>query len=81
MPRTKGKGKEKKKQRPDAVGPDLSGLNPLRAGMPSPDSITGVEQMERGGKTYRIIKTDEVDAYEEPPKRRRGRGARPTSRR
>jgi hypothetical protein len=74
MPRTKGK---KKGGAPPADrAPDISGLDPLRAGMPAPDSIVGVEQMERGGKVYRIIKTDEVDAYEEPPKRRRRRGAK-----
>ena len=74
MPRTKGKKKEG--ARPAPGTPGVTGLNPLRAGMPAPDSITGVEQMERGGKVYRIIKTDEVDAYEEPPKGRRGRGAK-----
>ena len=74
MPRTKGK---KRAGAPPAAGaPDLSGLDPQRAGMPAPDSIIGVEQMERGGKVYRIIKTDEVDAYEEPPKRKRRRAAK-----
>jgi len=74
MPRTKGK---KKAGAPPASGaPELSGLDLQRAGMPAPDSIIGVEQMERGGKVYRIIKTDEVDAYEEPPKRKRPRGAK-----
>ena len=80
MPRTKGKKKEGAQKkgggRPAAGAPGVSGLNPLRAGMPAPDSITGVEQMERGGKVYRVIKTDEVDAYEEPPKGRRRRGAK-----
>ena len=74
MPRTKGKKKEG--ARPAAGAPGATGLNPLRAGMPAPDSITGVEQMERGGKVYRIIKTDEVDAYDEPPKGGRRRGAK-----
>ena len=71
MPRTKGESG--KGARPAADGPRVDDLNFERAGMPAPDSIIGVEQMERGGKVYRIIKTDEVDAYEEPPKRARAR--------
>ena len=75
MPRTKGE--ETKGARPARGRPRVSDLNLERAGMPAPDSITGVEQMERGGKVYRIIKTDEVDAYDEPPKSRRTkRGAK-----
>lgn len=35
--------------------------------MPAQDSILGVKEMKRAGKTFRIIKTDEVDEYEEPP--------------
>lgn len=35
--------------------------------MPAMDSITGVKEMKRGGKVFRIIKTNEVDEYEEPP--------------
>lgn len=42
-------------------------LDPFRRGMPALDSITGVKEMKRGGKVFRIIKTDEVDEYEEPP--------------
>jgi hypothetical protein len=42
-------------------------LDPLRRGMPAQDSILGVKEMKRAGKTFRIIKTDEVDEYEEPP--------------
>lgn len=48
-------------------------LDPLRRGMPAQDSITGVKEMKQGGKVYRIIKTSEVDEYEEPLK---GRGKR-----
>lgn len=70
------KGKKGEGARPADGVPGVSGLDPMRAGMPAPDSITGVEQMERGGKVYRIIKTDEVDAYDEPPKRRRRRSAK-----
>jgi hypothetical protein len=36
--------------------------------MPAPDSITGIKQIKRGGKVYRIIKTNETDAYDEPVK-------------
>ncbi|MBV9924191.1 MAG: hypothetical protein JOZ96_04055 [Acidobacteria bacterium] len=72
MPRAKGK--KKGAARPAASdAPDVSDLNLLRAGMPAADSITGVEQMERGGKVFRIIKTREVDAYDEPPKPERRR--------
>ena len=44
-------------------------LDPLRRGMPALDSITGVKEMKRGGKVFRIIKTVEVDEYEEPPQK------------
>jgi len=71
MPRTKGK--KKGRARPAAGEPGVSGLNPLRAGMPAPDSIIGVERMERGGKVYRIIKTDERDEYDKPEGSGRGR--------
>jgi len=42
-------------------------LDPLRAGMPSPDSITGVEEFSKGKKVFRIIHTNEVDEYERAP--------------
>jgi hypothetical protein len=71
----RAKGKKKEAARDDDDAPDVSDLNLQRAGMPAPDSITGVRQMERGGKVYRIIKTREVDAYEESPKPKR-RGAK-----
>jgi hypothetical protein len=64
--------KGKKKRKPDtAVRPDESAtasLDPLRTGMPALDSITGVKEFRKGKKVYRIIKTDEVDEYETPPK-------------
>jgi hypothetical protein len=41
-------------------------LNPLRRGMPAQDSILGVKEMKRGGQVYRVIKTTEIDEYEEP---------------
>ena len=74
MPRAKGKKKAGARPAPGAQ--DVSGLNPLRAGMPAADSIVGVERMERGGKVYTVIKTDEVDGYEERPKARRRRAAK-----
>jgi hypothetical protein len=47
-------------------------LDPLRAGMPALDSITGVEEFKKGKKVFRIIHTNEVDEYDEaPPKARR----------
>jgi hypothetical protein len=42
-------------------------LDPLRAGMPALDSITGVEEFRKGKKALRIIHTNEVDAYERAP--------------
>lgn len=75
MPRTKGKQKTvAKPARGDAQA--TPPLDQQRAGMPAPDSVTGVRQIERGGKVYRIIRTDEMDEYEEPPKPKRGRARR-----
>jgi hypothetical protein len=42
-------------------------LDPLRAGMPALDSITGMEELRRGKKVLRIIHTNEVDEYEQVP--------------
>jgi hypothetical protein len=41
--------------------------------MPALDSITGVDEVKVGGKVYRIIETNEMDAYDkpEPPKKKR----------
>jgi hypothetical protein len=44
-----------------------SPVDPLRAGMPAQDSITGVEEFRKGKKVFRIIHTSEVDAYETAP--------------
>jgi hypothetical protein len=64
MPRTGGKKKKgRAPKRPDGGG---EGVNKTRAGLPAPDSVVEVREMERGGKTYRIIKTDERDEYDEP---------------
>lgn len=60
----------KKKPRPprDKTSQATPPLDPMRRGMPAQDSITGVKEMTRGGKTFRIIKTDEIDEYELGPK-------------
>ena len=64
MPRSSGK---KRTSTPPPNGAPLSPpLNPLRTGMPAQDSITGIKQVRRGGKVYRIIKTNEMDSYDEP---------------
>ena len=63
-------GKAKKKRKTAAAAPPddsaLESLNPMRAGMPAIDSITGVKEVGKGKKVYRIIKTTEVDEYELP---------------
>jgi hypothetical protein len=64
MPRASKKKKRTKVSGGSQISPPL---DPLRRGMPAQDSITGVKEMKRGGKVYRIIKTVEVDEYEEPP--------------
>lgn len=46
-------------------------LDPMRRGMPAQDSIVGVKEMTRGGKTFRIIKTSEMDEYDRTPKKKR----------
>ena len=39
----------------------------MRTGMPALDSITGVDEFRKGKQVYRIIHTNEVDEYEQPP--------------
>jgi hypothetical protein len=51
-------------------------LDPLRAGMPALDSITGIEEFRKGKKVLRIIHTNEIDEYEQQPSKAR----RPTRR-
>jgi hypothetical protein len=46
-------------------------LDPMRRGMPAQDSIVGVKEVTRGGKTFRIIKTSELDEYDRTPKKKR----------
>lgn len=64
-------GKAKKKRKSETAAPPddsvLATLNPMRTGMPALDSITGVKEVGKGKKVYRIIKTTEVDEYELPP--------------
>ncbi|HEY0005743.1 MAG TPA: hypothetical protein VGB17_13115 [Pyrinomonadaceae bacterium] len=71
MPGPTGKKRKRASKPKDATASQR--LNPLRAGMPAQDSIEGVKQMERDGKVYRIIKTNETDAYEQPAKQKRSR--------
>ena len=71
-PRKKAGASRRKKREDVSVS---TPLDPLRAGMPALDSITGVKEYKAGGKVYRIIQTDEVDEYEKPaqPNRKRSR--------
>ena len=72
MPRAKRK---KASSSPVSKASAIPPLNLLRAGMPALDSITSVEEFKKGKQVYRIIHTNEVDEYEEPPrpkKRKRG---------
>ncbi|MGH9873645.1 MAG: hypothetical protein ACRD9S_14445 [Pyrinomonadaceae bacterium] len=64
MPRSRKKKKDTKAGGGSQINPPL---DPLRRGMPAQDSIIGVKEMTRGGKVFRIIKTDEIDEYEERP--------------
>jgi hypothetical protein len=64
MPRSSGK---KRKGKPKRKAETSLPLDPLRRGMPAQDSITGVKELKRGGKVYRIINTTEMDEYDRPP--------------
>jgi hypothetical protein len=67
MPRA-GKKKKRSKTKTGVSGSEISPpLDPLRRGMPAQDSIISVKEMERAGKVFRVIKTDEIDEYEERP--------------
>jgi len=63
----KSKTKTKSASRPARKKPAPPALDPLRAGMPAQDSITGVEQYGTGSKALRIIHTSERDAYDPDP--------------
>lgn len=67
MPRASKKKKRTKASAGVGGGAKISPpLDPLRRGMPAQDSIISVKEMKRAGKVYRVIKTDEIDEYEEP---------------
>ena len=77
MTRSKDKKKKTETAGPARGARALPPMNPLRPGMPAPDSITGVKEVERDGQVFRIIRTNETDAYDEPaeedkPRRKRG---------
>jgi len=63
---------QKKSKRSSSKNEDpKSALDPQRVGMPALDSITGVDEYQRGKQRYRIIHTNEVDEYEVAPKKKR----------
>jgi hypothetical protein len=67
MPRASKKKKSTKVSAVVSGGSEISPpLDPLRRGMPAQDSIISVKEMKRAGKVFRVIKTDEIDEYEEP---------------
>ncbi|HEX8653401.1 MAG TPA: hypothetical protein VF708_21475 [Pyrinomonadaceae bacterium] len=70
---TRSSGKKRARTPPPNDAQVSPPLNPLRTGMPAPDSIIGVKQIKRGGKVYRIIKTNEMDAYDKPVRAKRKR--------
>lgn len=62
--------RKRKRETSDVMPP----LDPMRIGMPAQDSIVGVREMKRGGKVFRILKTDEIDEYEATRKPRKKPG-------
>ena len=42
-------------------------LDPLQTGMPSMDSVRGVDEFKRGNQVLRIIHTNERDEYDPVP--------------
>jgi hypothetical protein len=64
MRRSKGKKKAAGSQPKRTKTPRL---DPLRAGMPAMDSITGVESFKKGKSVLNVIHTNEVDAYDPMP--------------
>ncbi len=65
MPRSKLKKKTGARRPKSATA--TQPLDPLRAGMPALDSITGIDEVRRGKKVRRIIHTKEMDEYEQVP--------------
>lgn len=73
---SKSQRKKNTRVRPPTKATVKPPLDPLRTGMPALDSITDVDEFTRGwGKeVFRIIHTNEVDAYEPiPPKPNRNK--------
>lgn len=74
MPRPPGK-KKRGDVSPQKDKSVLPPLDPARTGMPAPESITEVKEYRKKGHVFRIIKTTEQDAYDQPkpppPKRKR----------
>ncbi len=65
--RARSKTKQTSGKRRARKAPASPPLDPLRTGMPALDSITGIEVFGKGSKkTFQIIHTNEVDAYEKP---------------
>ncbi len=60
--------KKKRRAEPSTPAKDTAGLErPRRTGMPAPDSIISETTfVSPKGKVYRILKTNEMDAYDEP---------------
>jgi hypothetical protein len=62
-PRKKGPPKKRTKEK--------SAPAPLRTGLPDHDSIkASVDFVSPGGVRYTILKTSEMDAYDQPPSRK-----------
>ena len=70
---SRSKLKKKIRARRPKNGAARPPLDPLRAGMPALDSITGIDEFRRGKKVFRIIHTNEVDEYEPVPSKVSGK--------
>ena len=64
MSRSKRKKAATRRSKKATAGP---ALDPLRAGMPALDSISGVDEFRKGKKVFRIIHTNEMDSYDRAP--------------
>jgi len=69
MSRTKSKKPKDSAVNLENISPPL---NPLRAGMPAQDSITGISESPKG--KYRVIHSNEVDEYEKQRGAKRKKG-------
>ena len=68
-----GAKRKKRTNAPRAKDVPSPPLNPLRTGMPALDSIVGVKEFKKGKKVYRLIQTNEVDEYEQPLAKAKGK--------